>query len=525
MGYFFSLFFGTFILEDLALISSLAFVSEKKISFLAAFWACFLGITIGDLGLYFLGYLSSQFKFEKRFHFFKKHQSTFIKMRNSKVLTYSILISRVIPGTRLVTYLGAGFLKYPAWSFLLLTLSSVFVWVFGALLAGQTLHAVFRDHWLISLLLFVFVLRFVKKLVPILSQKWDRKALFHSFRKWQHFEFWPAWFFYIPIVPYYIYLSIKYKSFLIPFYANPLIKNGGLIGESKWDFLKYLNPKDSSTLQSIKCSHKLGFFEVKSILEKENMNYPFVIKPDVGQRGFGVRIIHNDYDLTEYLLMSPFDRILQTLSLLPREAGLFYVRQPSDNIGSLFSITDKYFPFLVGDGVHPLGDLILKDSRARIIASVYFARLGSQLDMIPKNNETIFLSECGNHCQGAIFKNGASLITRELTLKVDKIVKEIPEFYFGRLDVRYQDQDSLMNGEKFQIVEINGAGSEATHIWDKETKLVEAYQTLFKQWALIFKIGYEIKKKYPHNSNIQVIEFLKESFLVLIRKRNLSVSS
>ena len=40
-----------------------------------------------------------------------------------------------------------------------------------------------------------------------------------------------------------------------------------------------------------------------------------------------------------------------------------------------------------------------------------------------------------------------------------------------------------------KIVEINGAGGEATSIWDSSTSLGSAYQTLIRQWAMLFRIG------------------------------------
>ena len=59
MAVFLTIFAGTFLLEDVALASSLALVANGKMSMMTAFWACFLGIGIGDLGLYFLGYGTS----------------------------------------------------------------------------------------------------------------------------------------------------------------------------------------------------------------------------------------------------------------------------------------------------------------------------------------------------------------------------------------------------------------------------------------------------------------------------------
>ena len=229
--------------------------------------------------------------------------------------------------------------------------------------------------------------------------------------------------------------------------------------------------------------------------------------------------------LTEYLLLSDFERIIQTHSALPNEAGLFYVRKPSENFGHIFSITDKKFPYVTGGGVASLGDLILRDKRARIIAPIYFARHRAKLDNVLESGETFFLSECGNHCQGAVFLDGNKLSTLSLLKRLEEISRTIPNFYFGRFDVRYLDADSLMMGQNFEILEVNGAGSEATHIWDPSTTLRVAYRTLFTQWALLFEIGAQLRGTQNLTTEVHVGEFLKECLKVAFRKERLSVSS
>ena len=216
--------------------------------------------------------------------------------------------------------------------------------------------------------------------------------------------------------------------------------------------------------------------------------------------------------------------ILQKLSSLPKEAGIFYVRIPNFGQEFIFSITDKRFPYVVGDGKNKLGDLILTDPRAKIIPQTYFARHKENLDNILNLDEKFLLSECGNHCQGAIFLNGQHLRSEKLLSTISEISRQIPDFYFGRFDVRYKDEESLKEGH-FQIIEINGAGSEATHIWDANTTLAEAYRTLFEQWRLLFEIGYQISLSQNFQSNIDLKLFLKESFKVYFRKETLSVSS
>jgi hypothetical protein len=167
----------------------------------------------------------------------------------------------------------------------------------------------------------------------------------------------------------------------------------------------------------------------------------------------------------------------------------------------------------------------LQDKRARIISSVYFNRLRKYLDSIPMQNEIIFLSECGNHCQGAIFLNGNSLISKELTIEIDRIAKQIPNFYFGRFDIRFESYELLMQGKNFEIVEVNGAGAEATHIWDRKTKLLDAYKTLFTQWRLLFEIGHEVHLKYSKVHNLDIKLFFKSCLKYIFRDKNFTISS
>ncbi len=525
MAVFLTIFAGTFLLEDVALASSLALVANGKMSMMTAFLACFLGIGIGDLGLYFLGYGTSLSNRIREHKFFKKYEATFSRLENSNVLPYSIVISRILPGTRIPTYVGAGFLRYPFWRFFSLTSISVFLWVLVALFAGQSLNHVLQKNWILSLLILLTLLMLFKYLASNLIDPWKRKAFFHSWRKWQHFEFWPAWVFYLPIVPYYFYLSLKARSFLLPFYANPQILNGGLIGESKFDFLKHLKKDDPTTLKCLLLDSTSADF-IQSVIEQNQFSYPFIIKPDIGQRGYGVRIIRSQDDLESYLHNNQSSSlIVQELSHHPREAGIFYYRHPSQEFGSIFSITDKKFPELVADGQKNLGDLILSDLRARMIAPVYFSRHREQLNKVFTEGSKIQLSECGNHCQGAIFENGEYLMSDALAKRIDSLAKSIPDFYIGRFDVKYRNEHLLTKGLEFQIVEVNGAGSEATHIWDSKTKLSEAYSVLFKQWKILFEIGNEIKLQKRTQYNLKIWAFLKECFSVVRRNDKLSISS
>ncbi len=65
----------------------------------------------------------------------------------------------------------------------------------------------------------------------------------------------------------------------------------------------------------------------------------------------------------------------------------------------------------------------------------------------------------------------------------------MPEFHYGRVDVKFADVESLQAGDNIEIVEVNGASSESLQIWDKDARLMDALRTLLWQYRTLFEIG------------------------------------
>ncbi len=103
--------------------------------------------------------------------------------------------------------------------------------------------------------------------------------------------------------------------------------------------------------------------------------------------------------------------------------------------------------------------------------------------------ETVKLVEAGNHAQGCVFRDGSRLWSKELEKGIDEISQRLDGFFIGRYDIRYSSEDELRAGRNFQIIELNGAASEATSIYDARNSLFAAYRTLFRQWEIVFAIG------------------------------------
>jgi len=112
-----------------------------------------------------------------------------------------------------------------------------------------------------------------------------------------------------------------------------------------------------------------------------------------------------------------------------------------------------------------------------------------RLNEVLAAGETLKLVETGNHAQGCIFRDGMHLHTDALERAMDEISRSLPGFFVGRYDIRYENEEDFKQGRNFQIVELNGATSEATSIYDPRNSLFSAYRTLFRQWRLVFAIG------------------------------------
>ncbi len=85
---------------------------------------------------------------------------------------------------------------------------------------------------------------------------------------------------------------------------------------------------------------------------------PFILKPDFGQRGNGVKLIRSMREALAYLEQVTAPVIVQRYAPGPNEAGIFYYRFPNESRGRIFAITDKIFPSITGDGVQTIAELI-----------------------------------------------------------------------------------------------------------------------------------------------------------------------
>ena len=311
------------------------------------------------------------------------------------------------------------------------------------------------------------------------------------------FEFWPGWLFYTPVVAHWLALGLRYRGMLLPTAANPCIPAGGLCGESKTAILDQVTGPVRNWVvpyASIVTAAEPGGSDLdraERAMRSAGLCFPLVVKPDIGCNGTGVRLVGDRDALGGYLAACPraCPVVLQTFAPEEGEAGLFYVREPGATRGRVTSITLKHAPYVTGDGRSTLRALILADPRAGRVPHLYLPRLEGKLDGVPAAGERVRLVFVGNHCKGSVFEDATAEATPALADAVERIARSLPEFHFGRIDVRFASRAALHRGEALRIIEINGAGSEATHIWDPRTTLAAAWRAQFQHYGAAFRIG------------------------------------
>jgi len=324
-------------------------------------------------------------------------------------------------------------------------------------------------------------------------------------RIWR-WEFWPMWLFYAPIVPWIAWLSVRYRGFTTITAANPGIPHGGFVGESKYQILSRLSGSNVIATELINPApiHQQEQ-ALREIIGRNRWQFPLILKPDIGQRGAGVKLVKSLDAAGAYFKDCALPVIVQPFHPGPYEAGIFYYRHPDESHGQIFSITDKHFSELTGDGVSTLEDVIWQHPRYRMQAGRFLKRHASERQRVLRTGERFPLVVAGNHCQGTMFRDGSHLITPELTAAIDRIARRFSGFYFGRFDVRYSDAEQLKAGTDFAIIELNGVTSESTNIYDPEGSLISAYRTLLRQWSLLFEIAAENRRRGERCSSLGAI--------------------
>lgn len=510
-----ALFLATFIHEDIAIVSGALLIVEHEFSFPLALAAIFSGIVVSDVAVYSLGVLARRAPWARR-RFVGPNVAAAEQWLRQRFLRLMVLC-RLVPGMLFPTFVACGWFGVPLRRFLLLSVVTAGLYAPLMLLLVQAVGASLLSAlgywaWLL-VLVWLLGITFAGSRHP----RWDwlsksrpspqgRSGTSRPFRAVSFAEKVPAALFYLPVILRWFVLALRHRSLTLPTAANPCIEGGGFWGESKSRCLRSIAAEQQHRVAPfITLERRSGPDSVKTDLDRAlqslsraGLDFPLAAKPDIGWQGFGVRKLDNAEQLREYIAAFPPTETLILQQVVPHdgEAAIFYIRRPDRDQGEIIGLALRYFPHVLGDGRSSLRELILRDPRSSWKARFHLGRhrqhrslSDAQLARVPAAGERVRLSFIGSIRIGGLYRDGKDCISEALQRRIDAIARSMPEFHFGRFDVRFQSIEQLQRGEGFVIIEINGAGSEPIHAWDPDKSIFDLYGELFRVQSRLFEIG------------------------------------
>jgi hypothetical protein len=299
----------------------------------------------------------------------------------------------------------------------------------------------------------------------------------------------PKWLLCIPIGAQLLWLGAKHGSITLPSVLNPAIETGGLVGESKYSYLRRIASPFKHLVARTAIVQPGD--DIDAVRALNDLIYPLIAKPDIGWCGYGVRRIESVTELRAYAAAFPPDAqiLLQELALEPNEAGLHYIRRPGAERGEVVALTLRHPPSVRGDGKHTIAEMIAANPRTKDKARLYAELLpSSKLNKVLRAGERIVLTTVASTRIGGRYEDASHAISDPLSATVDALCRSMSGFEYGRLDVRFRAMEDLCQG-RFKIIEINGAGSEAIQYWDPRLSMRRAFAGVFAKQRELYDLA------------------------------------
>jgi hypothetical protein len=317
-----------------------------------------------------------------------------------------------------------------------------------------------------------------------------------------NWEAWPFQVIYAPLSVFWLWYTFRSGSAWFFTSSNPKLTFGGMEGEPKKEMYDLLPPHLYPPTFNVLAGE--DFELVKEKLQTHNINYPLIVKPEVGGQGILLRKIDNEAALVKYHERMPWEYIVQQLVHYPVEVSVFYIRHPRESTGRVTGFLQKIPLQVTGDGRQTLASLIQAHPKAGRRVEELMGKHGSKWNQVLAAGETYQLSVAANHNRGALFIDLSDQIDGRLVGVFDKISLGINDFFYGRYDIMCSSVADLREGRNFTILEYNGCGAEPNHFYDTGYTLAGAYREILRHWKALYEIS-----RYNRLNGIQPWPFHK----------------
>ena len=283
---------------------------------------------------------------------------------------------------------------------------------------------------------------------------------------------------------YYLYNAAKYRSLTFFSACNPGLSFGGMLADDKTEAYNIIPQRYLPKMLTY--NHEVG---LQSQLNQNGLEFPVIVKPNMGYKGYAVRECRNISELESYI--SKLDQnkewLIQEYIDKKCEFSIMYYRIPGSINHGVTSISNKKYPTVLGDGVSTVEQLMARYENPFVDKEYLKIKWKLKLKEVPMLNEEIVLHHIGNYSRGSKFYSEMNENDLSLSDAMYDVFEDNEDVYFCRLDIKADSMDDVRNGD-FKIMEINGAKSEPLHIYDPQFSFWDRIRDVRKHWKLMTKI-------------------------------------
>jgi D-alanine-D-alanine ligase-like ATP-grasp enzyme len=302
---------------------------------------------------------------------------------------------------------------------------------------------------------------------------------------------------YFPAMVFYAGLAIKHRDTNIYGAANPKMDGlGGFIGVPKFQILQGKSAqKFLPTSLFLSAPHNAQ--KIIAQLAASTIQYPCIIKPNIGERGIGVKKIKSQAELLQYITAHPTQNLLvQTQITAMREWGVLLVRNPKTSVITVPDAAEKIFPTAIGNGHSTLSQLIdstnLTKRQKQLIKQDHTQK--DLAHVLPKGTRKALLSVASINL-GAQVVSLSKADQKLLQPLCQQIMADQPHIHAGRLDLKADTFQDLIAGNCW-VIELNGVGGMPTSVYSQAIPLFQKYTIMLAHFKRVSLIGLQNKQKY-----------------------------
>ncbi len=303
--------------------------------------------------------------------------------------------------------------------------------------------------------------------------------------RWSAWEFYPFWFAVLPILAMWLWFAARARHLFFFANVNPAIPFGGAFGISKMQILKLVPPEYLP--KTVFAEAGMTFPQILEALKTAGIGFPMIAKPDIGERGFLIKICPDEAQLGGHLERFPTNFILQELLTEPAEMTVLFHRFPNGGKFGVTSVCVKGFLTVTGDGRSTVSELMKKKARTMLQLPRFQTDFPELLGKIPAAGEEVILEPVGNHSRGTAFLFGNQHIDSQLVSTFEKICCQMEGVHYGRFDLKCASPEALKRGE-FKVMELNGVLGEPAHVYDPDYGWWPMHRDYFRHWKIIFDL-------------------------------------